>query len=107
MVLMLTVLAASPAFHAWLHADTNVLAKCGHDHGTTAPSPLKDREGADDAGCVVTLFAQGGAELAFAPALLAAPPLRVLRDSRPSADFCAPSAPAHLLPPGCGPPLAE
>lgn len=111
LVLVLTILAVSPTLHAWLHAEpvaTSAHAACGHDHGTRpAPAPLADHDHrhADDAGCIVTLFSHGGSELAVAPALLSARPLAFLGDTLPLSVFCAPSAPAYLLPPCCGPPL--
>lgn len=113
LVLVLTILAVSPALHAWLHdepADAAPHATCSHGHAHPAPDrgdhlPAAPAHAADDdAGCVVTLFAQGGSELAVAPAVLPSPRLAQIGDILPLSVFCAPSAPAHLLPPGCGPP---
>lgn len=102
LVLVLTVLAVSPALHAWLHSDSATHSACSHDHGPFPPGP-SDEHG-DDAGCVVTLFAHGGAELAVAPALLA--PVSLCRLATLAvASIPAAAAPAHILPPGCGPPL--
>lgn len=105
LVLVLTVLAVSPALHAWLHSAPPTVAPCGHDHGPAPHAPDDDHNHADDAGCIVTLFAHGGSELAAAPTHLVAPARALVGDLLLSVDFCAPSAPAHTLPPGCGPPL--
>jgi len=83
LVLVLAVLAVTPALHAWLHGEKALDA---------------------DDGCAVVLFAQG-----ITPALGAA--LRVVAALRrlPGriAEPLAPSfaAPAHQLPPGRGPPV--
>jgi hypothetical protein len=106
LVLVLTVLAVSPALHAWLHKTPPTVAPCGHDHGPAPHAPDDDHDHNDDAGCVVTLFAHGGSELAAAPTLLVAPARALVGDLLLSVEFCAPSAPAHTLPPGCGPPAA-
>jgi hypothetical protein len=108
LVLVLTILAVSPSLHAWVHAepaDSAPHAKCSHGHAHhhhhDAPAPVSSD---DEAGCVVNLFAQGGAELVAVPALLPAPRLADLGTFLSPSAFCAPSAPAYLLPPGCGPP---
>jgi hypothetical protein len=103
LVLVLTILAVSPSLHAWVHAepaDAAPHAKCshGHDHHD-APASADD-----EAGCIVNLFSQGGSELVALPALLPAPRFAPAGDTLPLSVFCAPSAPAYLLPPGCGPP---
>ena len=107
LVALLTIFAASPQLHALLHGPAHrdahaSAAPCphGHHHSTPAPEPAPD----DDL-CVVTQFSHGSSELAVAPALLPAQPLALLGDTLPLSVFCAPSAPAFLLPPGCGPPL--
>ena len=107
LVLVLTILAVSPSLHAWVHAepaDSAAHAACSHGHAhPTVPAPAPDSCD-DDSGCIVNLFAQGGSELVAAPALLPAPRLADLGTFLSPSDFCAPSAPAYLLPPGCGPP---
>ncbi|MSU53937.1 MAG: hypothetical protein EXS41_11200 [Opitutaceae bacterium] len=110
LVLVLTILAVSPALHAWVHAepaDFAPPAKCSHGHHhhahTTDPAPASGSAN-DDSGCIVNLFAQGGSELVAALAVLPAPRLADLGTFLSPSAFCAPSAPAHLLPPCCGPP---
>ena len=110
LVLVLTILAVSPSLHAWVHAepvDSAAHAACSHGHAhhthTPAPAPAPDTCD-DDSGCVVNLFAQGGSELVTAPALLPAPRLADLGTFLSPSAFCAPSAPAYILPHGCGPP---
>ena len=110
LVLVLTILAVSPALHAWVHAepaDSAPHTLCSHGHAHPAHSdhlPVAPDHADDDAGCIVTLFAQGGSEIAVAPAILPSPRLAQIGDTLPLSVFCAPSAPAYLLPPGCGPP---
>lgn len=111
LVLLLTVLAASPQWHAFFHAAEHsarhavpAASTCpsGHDHHHGHPAPSLPH--ADDELCVITQFAHGASELAVAPSLLVAQPLARTGDALPLSVFCAPSAPAYLLPPGCGPP---
>ena len=110
LVLVLTILAVSPSLHAWVHAepaDSASHATCshGHAHHSHAPAPAPAPDSCDDdSGCIVNLFAQGGSELVTAPAVLQAPRLADLGTFLSPSAFCAPSAPAYLLPPGCGPP---
>jgi hypothetical protein len=54
LVLALTVFAASPALHQWLHGHEPGHPRAAPD-APARPSPPDD----DDDGCVVTLFAQG------------------------------------------------
>jgi hypothetical protein len=54
LVLALTVFAASPELHQWLHGHDSAHPNAGHND-PAAPQPADD----DDEGCVVTLFAQG------------------------------------------------
>ena len=113
LVLVLTILAASPQWHALVHAAEHsahhapaAAATCpaGHHHSPGEPAPaLPDSD--DDKLCVVTQFSQSQAALLVAAFVLAAQPLAAPAPPRLCSDFCAPSAPAHLLPPGCGPPL--
>jgi hypothetical protein len=83
LVLALAVLAVSPSLHAWLHGEKVLDA---------------------DDGCAVVLFAQGITP-ALGAALLVVAALRRLPERL--AEPFAPSfaAPAHQLPPGCGPPV--
>jgi hypothetical protein len=114
LVLVLTILAASPQWHALLHPDeysayhapaAAPTCPAGHHHSHGEPAPaLPDSD--DDELCVVTQFSQSQAALLVAALILAAQPLAAPAPPRPFSDFCAPSAPAHTLPPGCGPPLA-
>ena len=110
LVLVLTILAVSPSLHAWVHAepaDSAAHAACSHGHAhhshTPVPAPAPDSCD-DDSGCIVNLFAQGGSELVTAPAVLPAPRLADLGTFLSPSAFCAPSAPAYLLPHGRGPP---
>lgn len=88
-VLALACAVQSPAAHAWLHGDA-------HGDHTAHAAP-------DDAGCPVTLFAQGltlplVAPMPGGPLLLAGALLPVL----PGAS--APSSPDRLHPPAHAPP---
>ena len=106
-MLALTVFAASPVLHAWLHDHSSSHAQatpCPHGHAHDAPArPAPAPADADDALCVVTQFSQGHAESATAPALLAVATRRVTATVTPLS-FAAPCAPEFVLPPGCGPP---
>jgi hypothetical protein len=112
LVLLLTILADSPQWHAWLHAGEHTAphaplaaptCPAGHHHSPGESDPALP--GCDDQLCVITQFAQSQAALLVAPAPLTAQPFAVCSDPLVVALFCAPSAPAHLLPPCCGPPL--
>ncbi len=106
-VFLLTVLAVSPTLHAWVHGETLASSATGHGHAHGHNCPHHPAEPTapetDDAGCVVTLFAQGGSELATAPALLAPVSLRQIA-TLSVATVPVAAKPAHTLPPGCGPP---
>ena len=112
LVLLLTVLAASPQWHALLHAAEHSAhhapaastcpAEHNHSHGEPAPA-LPDSD--NDELCVVTQFSQSQAALLVALVLLSGEPVALRAAPFRPALFCAPSAPAHTLPPGCGPPL--
>ena len=102
LVLALDLLAVSPAAHAWLHGHDPAApaCSCGHHAEAAAPAPADDRED----GCIVSIFAQGKLDGSTVPHWCARPVAHV------SASACfppavAPAAVAHLLPPGCGPPL--
>jgi hypothetical protein len=97
LVLALTVLAASPELHQWIHGHGLASAKASH------PEPGKAAD-ADDDGCVVTLFAQG---LVLPVALLAlAFAGRILRHiGFDRGDRLAPTQPRFLLLPSQAPPI--
>jgi hypothetical protein len=111
-VAALAIFAASPDLHAWLHGHAEHAGNahaahgttCPHGHPTPASTPVAPADH-NDALCIITQFAHGASELVGAPALLPAPPLARTGDTLPLSVFCAPGAPAYLLPPGCGPPL--
>jgi hypothetical protein len=110
LVLALTVFAASPVLHAWLHghpADSHPVKRsaatadhAGCTHADHAPASAPH---GDDELCVVTQFAHGNADCAPAPLLAQVAILRVVATVSLSA-APAPRAPALFLPPGCGPP---
>ncbi len=114
LVLLLTILAASPQWHALLHAAEHAAhhapaaaptCPAGHNHSHGEPAPaLPDSD--NDELCVVTQFSQSQAALLVALVLLSGEPVALRVAPFRHALFCAPSAPAHTLPPGCGPPLA-
>ncbi len=95
LVLVLTLLAASPAAHAWLHADP---AECaGHAH---APAP-EDHDA--DRGCAVVLM-MSGVELPLEP--LSPLPPRLIAGSDLRVTAAAPDLrrPRYLRQPERGPP---
>jgi hypothetical protein len=55
LILALTVFAASPELHQWLHGHDSAHSRPGHNVPASPQQPADD----DDEGCVVTLFAQG------------------------------------------------
>ncbi len=81
LVLVLAVLAASPALHQWLHADAG---QEGHQ-------------------CAITLFAHGFESGGAALALIIFPVLRAAATLQAAADP-APAVRRYLLLPGRGPP---
>jgi hypothetical protein len=97
LVLVLTVLAASPELHERMHGHMAGTPVHGASHaGTAAPD--------DDDGCVVTLFAQG---IVVALALFA---LAFTGQRLRMADFAVfdripPAAPSYLFRPTQAPPL--
>jgi hypothetical protein len=100
LVLALAAISASPELHGRLHGHEPGAASAAHpdrDHG----SPVRDSD--DDAGCVVTLFAQGIVfALALAALALTGPRVRL-------SDFAAferifPKAPPFLHLPTQAPP---
>jgi len=102
LVLTLNVLAAWPAAHSWVHASDEAGA-CPHDH---AHDPVPDDGGEGDRSpddCVIVKFAQGGAVFLAAPTLLL-PPRPTVGAAIILARAFPAASPAHLLPPGRGPP---
>ena len=98
LVLGLTVLAACPAAHAWLHTGS---ASCGeHAHGT-GPEPRPD-----DTGCAVVLFATG-IETPVEPAALIPPALVAEAVASASADDLCLRPPRYLRQPERGPPARD
>ena len=113
LVLLLTVLAASPQWHALLHAAEHSAhhapaaaptCPAGHHHSHGEPAPTHPASDNDEL-CVVTQFSQSQAALLVALVLLSGEPVALRAAPFRPALFCAPSAPAHTLPLGCGPPL--
>jgi hypothetical protein len=97
LVMVLSISAASPAVHTWIHDVTSGgCSPAAHD--------ADSQPGADEHACAVTEFAQGEGGVAIAP--IALPHFRL----RQIATFCAADvrailSPAFLRPHCCGPPL--
>jgi hypothetical protein len=133
LVLLLSVLASSPAAHEWIHghcgwaannpnrgssfgrlldvlgANPNARAWINRHSGPTAHSAdtgctnHRDPANPDDDGCVVTLFAHG----VITATVFAAPIVALVRlvaVTAPPGEAPWLSAPPYLLPPLCGPP---
>ena len=88
LVLALTVFAASPVLHAWLHghpADSHpvkrTVASADHAGCTHADHAPASAPHGDDELCVVTQFAHGKADCASAPLLAQVAVLRVVAPS--------------------------
>ena len=97
LVLVLTVLAASPELHERMHGHMTGTPVHGVPHaGTTAPD--------DDDGCVVTLFAQG-IVLALALFALAFTGQRLRLADFAVFDRIPPNAPSYLFRPTQAPPI--
>jgi hypothetical protein len=99
LVLLLAVLAACPAAHAWIH---------GHDGQTThsvdgGGTHDQNQANPDDDGCAVTLFAHGVVSTATFAALAVALFFLISPVAQPREALCLP-APRYRLPPLCGPP---
>jgi hypothetical protein len=95
LVLLLSVLAASPELHAWVH---------GHEGAAQHTSPVDAPVGDADHACAVTLFASGvSLLLAFFLVLLA----RVLIRSHAlrSSDWLIVTRPHYWLVPSHAPPV--
>jgi hypothetical protein len=101
LVMALNLLAVWPEAHAWLHGESDEECHRAPTQSGAAFSPAGHET--DEESCVVTQFAHGHSGLGVAPALLAAP-LVVPSAACVATDSFSASAPAHLLPPGCGPP---
>jgi hypothetical protein len=96
LILVLTVLAASPDLHERLHAHDGTAPARAHHAGAAAADD-------DDGGCVVTLFAQG-VVLALALITLAHAGLVLLLADIAVFDRIFPQAPSYLLQPTQAPP---
>jgi hypothetical protein len=100
LVLVLTVLAASPDLHERLHGHGPQSAGATHHSGARPTQGLPD----DDDGCVVTLFAQGVVlPLAILALAFAGRVLRLVETF--TDDRFAAVAPSFLLLPSQAPPL--
>jgi len=102
LVLALTVLAASPSLHAWLHGHSESAAPAEHEHEHEHEhgAPV----GSDDHVCAVTLFAHGvEALLVFFLLVLVRPLVRstVWR----ARDWLVAAYPRYWLVPSHAPPL--
>ncbi len=99
LVLLLAVLAACPAAHAWIHGHDGQAAHSVTDggvHGQNQADP-------DDDGCIVTVFAHGIVSTAIFVALAVALFFLISPVAQPREALCLP-APRYRLPPLCGPP---
>lgn len=100
LVVLLSVFAASPSLHAWLHTHTQAQA-AGHP---CAPHDEAPASGGDEL-CAIAQFAHGKSGLAFVPTIFTGPHTEGAAAPVFFKVVTAPGAPAHILPPGCGPPL--
>jgi len=104
LTLVLSLFAANPEAHAWLHSHTDAShaaahADCSHGHEDSSPVDAAT----DDAGCVITQFANGQVGCEVDPTAVFAAALQALATlADPGATFAG-SADLQL-PPGCGPP---
>jgi hypothetical protein len=99
LVLLLAVLAACPAAHAWIHDHENHAAHSVTDGGAHGQNPANP----DDDGCAVTLFAHGVVSTAVFAALAVTLFFLISSVAQPREALCLP-APRYRLPPLCGPP---
>jgi hypothetical protein len=99
LILLLSVLAACPEAHEWIHGHGEHAA---HDANATG-SHHHDADQPDEDGCVVTLFAHGVITATIFAALIVALFRLIAVAARPGEALCL-SAPHYLLPPLCGPP---
>lgn len=98
LVLLLVVLAACPAAHAWIHGHENHAA-----HSASSSTHGQNQADPDDDGCVVTLFAHGVVSTAIFAALAVALFFLISPVAQPREALCLPG-PRYRLPPLCGPP---
>jgi len=101
LVLALTITAASPQLHDWLHGHATVAAKAGAA-GTLHTIQQADL---DDSGCVVAMFANGVVLGALGLAAISTLWLFVRFIPRVEPAACR-QTPRYWLPPLCGPPLS-
>lgn len=97
LVLVLTVLAASPELHERIHGDS-------HADAARHPGSKAGQQHADEDGCIVTLFAQGVVLPIALLALVFAGRILRLFDLRGN-DRAAAVAPRFLLLPSQAPPV--
>ncbi|HEY5080157.1 MAG TPA: hypothetical protein VII43_09920 [Opitutaceae bacterium] len=98
LILALTVFAASPELHGWLHSHDAGAQAAAHDGGR---GQVPD----DDDGCAVTLFAQGILlPLALLALAFTGQTLRLLDFAQ--GDRVIPDSPRYLRLPAQAPPLA-
>jgi len=100
LVLALTVLAASPSLHAWLHGHSESAAPAEHEHEHEHGAPV----GSDDHVCAVTLFAHGVEALLVFFLLVLVRPL-VRRTVWRARDWLVAAYPRYWLVPSHAPPL--
>lgn len=106
LVLALNLLAVWPEGHAWLHAAKVSCDEPAHAHGHSHDhAPGEDQDDAEDDDCVIVQFAAGTVGSTPAPLFVTAPLFQPLT-SLALASAIGAHPPAHLLPPGCGPPAA-
>lgn len=101
LVLVLDVLAVTPAAHAWLHGKTSGAACTCSDHRDSAAPAAGDAED----GCIVSVFAQG--KVGEGPAVFQMEaPGEQRNDPVTAPPALRLATVAHRYPPGCGPPAA-
>jgi hypothetical protein len=101
LVMALSIFAASPQLHAWLHSHDAVATA---HHGTVAEhdQQLPDQ---DEDGCAIVLFANG--VIAAVTVLVAiAAVWRLINSVVISGAGVVRQSPRYWLPPLCGPPLS-
>lgn len=105
LVFGLHLLASAPAAHAWLHqaaAHTDICA-AADDHGAPASDDRGETTAHHDAGCAVSVFAQGCTTEPAAPDI-AAPQIFSAPAIPPAITRHLAAAPARLHPPAHAPP---
>ena len=96
LIFALVCAVQSPAAHAWLHGG-HAVRSAGHPDAQVVP------DGPDEAGCPVTLFAQGLTVPLVTP-VLDVPRLLAAPQSPPTPAAVAAAAPGRLHPPAQAPP---